>query len=410
MHVIRIAEDYSFAQVLGYLQRSSLECLHAVTEEGRLIKAFDAGGRLLLLEIGAGVEPATLEVRLLAEGRETGPQRQAAVRGELMAVGLQERTDELAAACRCSEGGAANGDAVVSEAGATSGEVVGSEAGAASGDAVVSEAGATSGDAVVSGAGGTSGDVVVSEAGGTSGDAVGSETNATSGDATASAGIDEAVIALVREWLDADVELAPFYELGLADEVLREVVERGRGLRIVGIPDLFEALVWAIMGQQINLTFAYKLKRSFVEAFGRSLEHEGRRYWLFPTPERIAAVEPGELTAMQLSASKTQCMLTTARLMACGELNKAALAAAEPEAAVAALTAIRGIGPWTAHYVSMHCLRHRDAYPAEDAGLHNALRTRLGLPGKLPVSVVRELGERWRPWRAYAVFYLWNIH
>lgn|GEM_PF-175719 len=349
-HVISISEDYSFAQVLAYLQRSAQECLHTVTADGRLIKAFDAGGRLLLLEVGAGAEPGELALRLLAEGRDTAGSRGFADSKDLADGG----------------GFAENRDLAVSRGPAHSWAPTGSRA-------------------------------------------VAESRGFTASQDAAAAGIDAAVMALVREWLDADVELTPFYEMGRTDEILHEVVERGRGLRIVGIPDLFEALVWAIMGQQINLTFAYKLKRSFVEAFGRSLEHEGRRHWLFPTPERIAAVEPGELTAMQLSASKTQCILTTARLIAAGELDKAALAAAKPEEAVAALTAVRGIGPWTAHYVSMHCLRHRDAYPAEDAGLHNALRTRLGLPGKPPLAVVREWGERWRPWRAYAVFYLWNV-
>jgi DNA-3-methyladenine glycosylase II len=77
------------------------------------------------------------------------------------------------------------------------------------------------------------------------------------------------VVAYVREWFDLDNDLAPFYELSLSDEILSEVVMRLNGLRNMGIPDLFEALCWGIIGQQINLAFAYTLKRRFVETFGK---------------------------------------------------------------------------------------------------------------------------------------------
>lgn len=56
----------------------------------------------------------------------------------------------------------------------------------------------------------------------------------------------------------------------------------------MGIPDLFEAIAWGILGQQINLTYAYTLKRRLVEKFGTSVEYEGKRFWLFPTPDVIA--------------------------------------------------------------------------------------------------------------------------
>lgn len=61
------------------------------------------------------------------------------------------------------------------------------------------------------------------------------------------------------------------------------------------IPDLFEALSWAIIGQQINLTFAYILKKRFVENFGESLTFKGDTFWLFPNYEKIATISVDEL-------------------------------------------------------------------------------------------------------------------
>src|SRR6185437_15663346 len=78
----------------------------------------------------------------------------------------------------------------------------------------------------------------------------------------------QAVELYLTEWFDMDTDLGPFYGLAAEDPLLKPLAERFRGLRNIGIPDLFEALCWGILGQQINLAFAYTLKKRFVETFG----------------------------------------------------------------------------------------------------------------------------------------------
>src|SRR5690606_7969698 len=75
----------------------------------------------------------------------------------------------------------------------------------------------------------------------------------------------QATVRYVIDWFDLETDLQPFYAMAASDPVLREVIEQHAGLRIMGMPDLFEAFVWAITGQQINLTFAYTLKRRLIE-------------------------------------------------------------------------------------------------------------------------------------------------
>ena len=65
----------------------------------------------------------------------------------------------------------------------------------------------------------------------------------------------------VRDWFDLDNDLKPFYEMAENDLLLQKAIDEFYGLRNIGIPDLFEALAWGILGQQINLTYAYTLKR-----------------------------------------------------------------------------------------------------------------------------------------------------
>ena len=79
------------------------------------------------------------------------------------------------------------------------------------------------------------------------------------------------------------------------DPLLQQAVSKFYGLRNIGIPDLFEALCWGILGQQINLTYAYTLKRRFVETFGSSIEWEDQSYWIFPKPEDIAKLTVEDL-------------------------------------------------------------------------------------------------------------------
>ncbi len=213
----------------------------------------------------------------------------------------------------------------------------------------------------------------------------------------------------IAEWLDLGRDLAPFYRLAENDPILRKVVPRYRGMRIVGVGDLFEALAWAIAGQQISLHVAYGLKKRLVEAYGDPVAFEGRDYWLFPEAARIAGLAEEELQALKFTRSKAAYLLGVAKLMDAGELSKSSLLAEGDLAAMERrLTAIRGVGKWTANYAVMRCLRHPDAFPLADVGLHNALKLVLGLDSKPSLAEIERWAESWAGWRAYATFYLWR--
>ncbi len=193
------------------------------------------------------------------------------------------------------------------------------------------------------------------------------------------------------------------------DQILSSLVKKDSGLRLIGIPDLFEALVWAIIGQQINLSFAYTLKKRFVEQFGEYIYFEGQSYWLFPTPERIAVIEVDNLINLQFTRRKSEYIIDIAKMIASGQLTKDLLCQQEDyEAMKKRLMDIRGIGAWTADYVLMKCLQQPTAFPIADVGLHNALKTQLGLERKPTIEELKNYTEHWQGWQAYATFYLWR--
>ncbi len=216
----------------------------------------------------------------------------------------------------------------------------------------------------------------------------------------------ERAAAYVREWFDLSTDLSGFYAMAETDPVLRSVVQQYYGLRLIGIPDLFEAFVWAVMGQQINLTFAYTLKKRFVEKYGEHVVYEGDHYWTFPSPATIAELPVDELKALQLTGRKAEYIIGIASAMANGNLHKERLLQ-EPDIEHALLK-IRGIGAWSANYVMMKCLRSQSAFPLADVGLHNALKAQLKIDRKPSLTEIAELAKNWEGWQAYATFYLWR--
>jgi len=221
---------------------------------------------------------------------------------------------------------------------------------------------------------------------------------------------ERAVVRYVRDWFDLDNDLEPFYAMSRQDPILSDVVARLYGLRNMGIPDLFEALCWGIIGQQINLAFAYTLKRRFVETFGRQVRRGDVDCWLFPAPEQVAELSVEDITALKMTTKKAEYLIGVARLIAEGQLGKELLLQSGSfRDAEKKLVAIRGIGPWTANYVLMRCLRYPNAFPIDDVGLHNAIKSVLQMEQKPTPARIKELAVGWKNWEAYSTFYLWRV-
>ncbi|MFJ7183624.1 DNA glycosylase [Lysinibacillus xylanilyticus] len=219
----------------------------------------------------------------------------------------------------------------------------------------------------------------------------------------------EEIVKYIYEWFDLDNDLAPFFEMAKADPLLKMPARKFYGLRVIGIPDLFEALCWGVLGQQINLAFAYSLKKQFVEGFGDSVEWNGKKYWVFPSYERIAQLTPADLANIKMTVRKSEYIIGIARLMASGELSREKLMKMNFKEAEKYLIKIRGIGPWTANYVLMRCLRFQTAFPIDDVGLINSIKILNNMNRKPTKDEILEISLPWKNWESYATFYLWRV-
>jgi DNA-3-methyladenine glycosylase II len=213
--------------------------------------------------------------------------------------------------------------------------------------------------------------------------------------------------ALIARCFRLDEDQRPLDGIAAADPVFGAVLAALRGARAVLMPSPFEALVWAILGQQINIAFAYRIKRALVERYGEILEHDGRVYRLFPEPARLATLSYGELREIQFSRQKAEYVTSLAALVAEDRIDWDGLRDAPTDDAVAALSALRGVGRWTAEYVCMRGLGHRDVIPAADVGLRAAIGRAYGLGRNATEAEVRTLAERWDGWRSHAAFCWW---
>lgn len=212
----------------------------------------------------------------------------------------------------------------------------------------------------------------------------------------------------VREWFDLDTDLKPFYLLAAEDKLLRELATQYHGYRIVAQPDLFESLVWAVMGQQINVQFAYTIKQRFVELYGSKLEFESEVYYLFPTAEHISQLKPEELLPLQFSRQKALYTILIAQAFVSGTISKEKLTGLSLTEAKEELMKIKGVGNWTANYALMKTFRYPDAFPLEDVAIHNAIKKLKKMKEKPTLDQVKRIFKKYKGWEAYATLYLWK--
>ena len=127
-------------------------------------------------------------------------------------------------------------------------------------------------------------------------------------------------------------------------------------------------------------------------------------------PQAIIRARASKLARLGLSAPKIRALKEIARAVASERLALTSLAAIEAEAAHAALTAVHGVGPWTADIYLLSCLGHADAWPAGDLALQEAARLAFALPRRPSAKEMVALAEMWRPLRAVAARVLWTYY
>lgn len=213
----------------------------------------------------------------------------------------------------------------------------------------------------------------------------------------------------VTEWFDIERDIQPFYSLLDKHPQLSGFPKAYYGSRLIGIPALFEAICWAIIGQQINLTFAYQVKRSLVEQYGEKEIIDNQTYYLFPTPAVLAKADENTLRALKFSRQKITYLKTISNAFLNNEMSHSILFNCKnKEKRIEKLTAIKGIGIWTANYVLMKTMRDQSCITYGDSGLNKAMHLIFNIPKKPSKDEVDTIFKDFKGWESYLNFYLWK--
>jgi DNA-3-methyladenine glycosylase II len=210
--------------------------------------------------------------------------------------------------------------------------------------------------------------------------------------------LDDQTESVARAVVGASFGLGPFYEWAQGDEVMRELVQKLAGFRPPLAPDPYETLVSAITAQQVSLFSAFAIRNRMVERFG---ERGGHAY-AFPTRERMARAREQELTELGFSRRKAEYVLGVAR----AEVDLEALRTLPDDDVKATLTALRGLGEWTADWFLARYLARPHAWPAGDLGLVKAVSAFCFGGRKLSIAEVRAFADRVEPFQNLSAHYL----
>ncbi|MFT3782200.1 MAG: Ada metal-binding domain-containing protein [Nibricoccus sp.] len=188
---------------------------------------------------------------------------------------------------------------------------------------------------------------------------------------------------------------------------VERLVKDREGLRIVQTPSIYDGLLWAIIGQQINLPFACLIRSRLFRLAGRPV---AENLIAPPTPADVGALSPSDLLPLQFSEQKANYVISLSKMIAHGELDLEALAKMSATRAERTLLAIRGLGPWSVNYVMMRSLGFADCVPYGDTGVTSGLQALFALETRPDVDETRRLMTVFSPYRSLATAHLWQFN
>jgi DNA-3-methyladenine glycosylase II len=184
------------------------------------------------------------------------------------------------------------------------------------------------------------------------------------------------------------------------DPVLKPIIESYQACAIRPHQNYYRELVESIIGQQLSVKAAASINRRFVELFENK----------FPSPEQILASSPESLRAVGLSGAKTRYVQDLASHILNGKLEFERFDSMTNEQIMAELTAVKGIGEWTAHMFLMFCMGRLDILPVGDLGIRSGIMKLYELKALPDALTIREIAAKnnWYPYESVASWYVWQ--
>ncbi len=196
---------------------------------------------------------------------------------------------------------------------------------------------------------------------------------------------------------DADLRVA-LAQLIIADPRLKPVADKAGAFSLRRREGGFAGLCAIVCGQQLSTAAAATIRNRLFAAF-EPFHHD-----------TVRRARIGKLRRLGLSAPKIKSIREIGKAVAKGRIDLTAVGNMDADLAHAALTALHGVGPWTADIYLLFCLGHADAFPSGDLAVQEAARIAFGLRKRPDAKALTKLAQAWRPWRGVAAHLLWAYY
>ncbi|AWH89730.1 DNA-3-methyladenine glycosylase 2 family protein [Limnobaculum parvum] len=210
----------------------------------------------------------------------------------------------------------------------------------------------------------------------------------------------------VMRLLGLNTDVLGFRSNARQNKHMARLIESTSAIYVPMTANPFESLVWAIIGQQINLTFAATLRQALIKLAGPVIGQDGFR--IHPSAKEISELEPHQLTDIRFSRSKAQYLIGVAKAVVTGALDLDQLEQGSAVVAERKLCELKGIGPWTARYTLMRGMGFADCVPVGDSGLYAALQQFYQLDSRPSTAETEQLMKPFSPFRTQATTCLWE--
>jgi DNA-3-methyladenine glycosylase II len=210
----------------------------------------------------------------------------------------------------------------------------------------------------------------------------------------------------VVRMIGADTAIAPFLAVAARDPVIGPLADVLPGLRLFRKSSVIEEVIVNILAQQISLPFAYQCKARLIAAYGPRLTVGATTRYALPTPAILATITPEAVRPLLISRQKAAAMRAFGEAVASGALDLDALPGMSDAEATAALTAVRGIGPWTAHWTLGRTLGRGHIVPVGDVGVQAMLGRAYSLGRKMQPDEIQHWAAGWGEHALLAAIYL----
>lgn len=196
---------------------------------------------------------------------------------------------------------------------------------------------------------------------------------------------------------EADLQ-AGLAQLILADPRLKPVAEKTGSFALRRREGGYAGLCAIVCGQQLSVASAAAIRARLFAAF-MPFGHEA-----------VRKARADKLKRLGLSAAKIKSIKEIGKAVARQRIDLTALGNMDADLAHASLTALHGVGPWTADIYLLFCLGHADAFPAGDLAVQESARIAFGLRKRPDAKALTKIARAWRPWRGVAAHLLWAYY